>query len=335
LFTVACGPSRLHGGDDDGSAGDDDGSNGSGVDPTCATSTVKADKVPLDMMIMLDQSGSMRFDDAQGNEKWTSVTTALNSFVGQPNLDGVSVGLNYFGLNGDSCDANDYAGADKEISPLPGAAAGITQSMSNHGPSTGTPTKPALQGAIMHAEAWSSAHPGDSVVVVLATDGLPESCSTNNIPQVAADGLAQHIATYVIGVGEGGNLMNQIAMAGGSTQAFLVDTGGNTNQQFLDAMNAIRKNALGCNYTIPPPTDGGIPDFNSVNVVYTPSGGGAPVTIPRVDSKAACPATGDAWYYDDPANPMQILLCDATCTVVEADATGEVDIALGCGTVIE
>ena len=49
---------------------------------------------------------------------------------------------------------------------------------------------------------------------------------------------------------------------------------------------------------------------------------------------AACPMSGNAWYYDDPAHPTKIVLCDATCGAIEVDSTGEIDVQLGCSTVI-
>jgi hypothetical protein len=348
--------------------GGDGGSGGSGVNPTCASSTAKADKVPLDLMVMLDQSGSMQ------GASWTGVTGALETFVAQPGLDGVSVGINYFGLPvqqactvltcttaadcgagcgpcvfggcagvlndvGDSCNAIDYQGADVEIAALPGVATQINQSISKHTPpNTGTPTYPALQGVITHSQNWAKTHAGDAVVAVFATDGEPEECdtTTSDIAAIAAAGLAgtPKVLTFVIGVGSGLAVLDPIAAAGGTTKAFIVDSGANTNQEFLDAMNAIRHAALGCTYTIPLPVDGA-PDYSSVNVIYTPSGGGAAVTIPYVNDKASCPASGNAWYYDNPAAPMQIVLCDATCGTIEADTMGEVDITLGCATVIE
>jgi hypothetical protein len=236
----------------------------------------------------------------------------------------------------DSCSASDYATASVEIAPLPGVASQIVSSMGMHSPKTGTPTSAALQGAVDHSKAWKQSHPSDAVVAVLATDGDPSECDTSlpNIDAIAAAGLAgtPSILTFVIGVGPSLSSLNGIAAAGGTTQAFLVDTGGNVNQQFLAAMNAIRHAALGCNYLIPTPTDGA-PDYNAVNVVYQPMGGNAQ-TFPRVMDMASCPANGNGWYYDNPSMPTQIILCPASCTLVEGDMTGEVDVTLGCSTVI-
>lgn len=374
LVLVACGP-KANGQGDDGTGGGSDGggSNGGDVDaPACASSMTKADQIPLDLFIMLDQSTSMDEAVATGGSKWDAATGALKTFLQQPNLGGVAVGIQYFAVSpggscplscssaspcpgacgpcianvcvggigggGDSCTASDYATPEVEIAPLPGASGPLTTSINNHSPTTGTPTSAALQGAVDHARTWATAHPGDAVVTVFATDGEPSECDTdlNHINAIAAGAFnsTPSIMTFVIGVGSSLQNLNGIAAAGGTMQAFLVDTGGNTNQQFLDALNAIRKTALGCVYAIPLPADGSNPDYTKVNVTYTPGGGGATRTLPKVMDKASCPATGDAWYYDNNAAPTQIILCDATCGVVQADMTGEVDIQLGCGTVI-
>src|SRR5580698_6368248 len=122
LAGLSCGPTRhAAGGDDDGQS-DAAGSNqqmGSGIGSSCATDTVTAMSTPLDIYIMLDQSGSMEDDN-----KWTDVTAALDAFVAQPNLDGISVGIQYFGIEDsgfdDVCTVATYATPEVEIAPLPG-----------------------------------------------------------------------------------------------------------------------------------------------------------------------------------------------------------------------
>lgn len=352
------------------------GAAGPGVGGGCAGTTSKAEKIPLDMYIMLDKSGSM--DESAGSgTKWDAVTSALATFVQQPNLDGISVGIQYFGVpagggmacnttcvvdadcggaacgpcfftgiigvclgasGGDSCNAADYAVAEVEIAPLPGVAQAIINSMAGHSPSTGTPTSAALSGAIQHARDWRVANPSHVTVAVLATDGLPQSCDTdiNNINAIAAAGAngTPQVLTFVIGVGSETAALNSIAVAGGTGQAFLVDASQNAGQQFLDAMNAIRGAALSCNYLIPVPTSG-TPDFGSVNVQYTPGNGGPPVLIPKVGGPTECPAGGLGWYYDNEANPTQIILCADGCDQISADTMGQIDVVLGCETVVE
>jgi hypothetical protein len=377
LLAAGCGPStRTNGTGGDGGGGGPDADWTSVDGGTCAGSTVTAQQIPLDLFVMLDKSSSMT-DAVTGGTKWTAVTAALNAFLGQPGLDGVSVGLGYFGVPtnscavftcmkdadcgpaacggclgaspgnpgicfgalsaGDSCTAADYAHAAVEIAPLAVSAPAISASIAMTQPTTSTPTSAALQGAIDHAKSWASTHAGDATAVILATDGDPTECDTDltHIDAIAAAGLAgtPKIPTFVIGVGPLAAALNGIAAAGGTTSAFLVDTGGNVNAQFLAAMNQIRHAALGCQYQIPLPTSG-VPNYQQVNVNYTPGAGGATVTFPYVPSAAACPAGGNAWYYDNPAAPTQIILCPSTCATVEGDAAATLAITLGCATII-
>ncbi|HEY1817118.1 MAG TPA: VWA domain-containing protein [Kofleriaceae bacterium] len=342
----SCGPTRhTPGGDDDNNGADGGNNQGSQMmGSSCVTSTETAMSTPLDIYIMLDQSGSMDMDS-----KWTDVSSALETFVQQPNLNGISVGIQYFGQStGNECDVTNYSTPEVEIAPLPGVASSIVSSVTSHNSDVteeldDTPTWQALSGAVAHAKTWATAHPSDTVAVVIATDGEPEaSCgSDTNISSsvtVAQNAYAgtPKIPTFVIGVDDGTNLtnLNDLAAGGGTGSAFIVNAGGSAQQQFLNALNAIRGTAIGCTYQIPVPSMGMI-NYNQVNIIYTPGGGGSPVTIPQVASMSACPSTGNAWYYDNPTAPTEIILCSATCGTIEADSTGSLGIALGCSTVIE
>ena len=352
VAVAACGSNGFQIGD--GGNGNGDGGNGdagsdsswwtpveagSGDAPieACAAETTRAQQLPLGMYMMLDKSGSMD-DNVQGGTKWTVIRTALGNFLSQPSLTGVSVGLQYFPLGNDSCTAATYAAPAVEIAPLPGVGTPIAQSLLQHSPNGNTPTSAALQGAINHCKTWGTAHPDHVVIVVLATDGQPTACDTSiaNIAAIAQAGVngTPKVLTFVIGVGSALTNLDSIAAAGGTTRAFIVDTSGNVGQQFLDALNVIRGTALGCVYKLPSP-DGGTPDYDKVNVQYTPGGSSTGQMLPRVSGQAACPASGDAWYYDNPTAPTQIILCPATCDKVRADSTGAVDVLLGCKTILE
>jgi hypothetical protein len=321
------------------------------ADAACASSVQKGEQQGLNAYMMLDYSGSMMMMG-----KWTGVTSAITSFVQQA-PSGISVGMQYFGQPntdpdagsilgiaiGDSCDPAVYAMPSIEIAPLPGVASMITSSLSMHTtPNTATPTGPALQGAINHATTWSMAHPNDVTIVILATDGDPSECGSLNttasllqqVETIAAAGVAQtpKILTFVIGVGTETANLNGIAMAGGTGTAFIVDTSMNVSQQFLAALNKIRGAALGCQYKIPLPASGGAVDYHQVNVQFTPSGGKAAL-VPYVSDKSKCPASGNAWYYDNPSMPTNILLCTTTCGTVSAG--GEVDVLTGCQTITQ
>jgi hypothetical protein len=256
-----------------------------------------------------------------------------------------------FCMNKDSCQAGDYAAPAVEIATLGGAAAALGNAIGGWSPGGATPTAPALQGALTHAGAWAGANPTHTVVVVLATDGLPTECTPGDIPgiaQLAAQGAAgaPAIKTFAIGVfspddianGAPGNL-DQIAAAGGTNQAFLVDTSQNVAQQFLDALDAIRGTKLACEFAVPPAGSAGALDFGKVNVEHTPPGASMPTTIGYVGQAADCDATTGGWYYDvDPSaggTPTKIIMCPATCDAFSATVGGEIAIRVGCKTVLQ
>lgn len=369
------------------------GGSGTGGIEECAGETHVGDLTPVDVVIMLDQSGSM--DGMVGNQTvWQLITTALSDFVQAPDTAGLSVGLQYFPLpdgpctscngcfspdlqltdtNGQCCCSSmtgqacaladgtacpgggvcfqgncysgganatcvtgDYAALEVPVDALPANAPAVLTSLGNHGPAGLTPTAPALAGAIQAAAARAQAFPDHAVAVVLATDGVPTECAPQDIPSIAAlsaSALAANpsVPTYVIGIGDV-SALNAIAAAGGTTKAFLVSVNGNAGQQFLDALNQIKGSLLSCEFDIPQPTEGTL-DFDKVNVQFTPNGQ-QPEILPQVADAGACGADG-GWYYDDPAAPTKILLCDASCDEVKATNEATIEIVLGCQTIVK
>ncbi len=313
---------------------------GGGFGADCGGQSEKAQPVPLDMYIMLDHSGSMILF---GLDLWTPVGSALGSFVAAPEAAGIGVGIQFFALEGPGeCDAATYAKPAVEIAPLPGNTQAIQQAIVANAPSVfkvyNNPDVQAVTGAVTHAREWALAHPGHTVVVVYAADGLPDdtNCTpaqppVDDVAKAAKDGVdgTPSIPVYVIGIG---NIpaLNQVAQAGGTGQAFIVNTA-NTSADFLKAMNDIRGSAaLPCEYAVA--QDGVAWDKGKVNVTFTPTGG-ASQTILNVGSAAACGANG-GWYYDDPANPTKILVCPSTCTAFTGEGGGQVDVVLGCPTAV-
>jgi hypothetical protein len=243
-----------------------------------------------------------------------------------------------FNPDEDSCNAIDYAWAEVPIQTLPDVQPAILSSLQMHAPGTNTPTQPALDGAIQYAKAWQIAHPDHITVVAFATDGDPAICGTdleviNGIAEAGFTGTPS-IKTFVVGVGGSLIALDGIAAAGGTTEAFNVDFDPDATELFLDALNTIRGAALPCTYQIPPPPEGMVEDFGLVNVEYTPGDGGPTQVIPKVEDEADCPTDGAGWYYDDNATPTQIILCDVTCDLISQDITAQVDIAIGCQTVV-
>jgi hypothetical protein len=327
---------------------------------TCASQALGAAAGSLDIFIMLDKSQSMSDATPNGSSKWDVITQSIDDFVNDPKSAGMEVGLGFFGIgsssggshNGgsdSSCTVADYASPVVPIAALPPNATPIASAIGKQSPSGNTPTEPALHGALDYAGQWAQQNPTHKVIVVFATDGLPNGCNSSvaGAAAIAAAGVKgpPSILTYVIGVfgdqdcpggvttGQQCDVIsntNQIANGGGTQAAFIVNASGDTGTQFLQALNSIRTaNAVGCDFAVPAPSGGKVVDFSSATVEYTP-GGGSATSLNWVASAAACDPKSGGWYYDSATAPNHMLLCDASCTAVEADPKAKLDVMVGC-----
>src|SRR5690606_24718307 len=68
---------------------------------SCAGQVSRAELVDVDLFIMLDISGSMLESTPAGTDKWTAIQAALESFLTAPSSEGLSVGIQYFPLDGE------------------------------------------------------------------------------------------------------------------------------------------------------------------------------------------------------------------------------------------
>jgi hypothetical protein len=121
--------------------------------------------------------------------------------------------------------------------------------------------------------------------------------------------------------------LNDVAAAGGTTRAFLIDTGNPTGTvgAFRDAVNAIRGQAVSCSMRIPTPPAGQTFNKERVRVLYS-TGSGAPTTLTYNQS-----CTGaNTWRYDNTNAPTQIVLCPTTCTAVQANPNAVINVEFTC-----
>ena len=342
----------------------------------CASESQTGKRVPLDIYVLFDRSGSMN-ENVNGGTKWDLIKGALQSFVQNPASNGISVGIGYFPMTlpgvplfccvdtdcatygpctgglapigtcqhpfgacakADACQASAYI-PEVGIAILPGVSGAIVSSLNAQNTGSGTPTYPALEGSYPYVKSWAIAHPNEKTILVLATDGDPSvGCANNTVPLIASNLVAPALAgnpsilTFVIGVGSSLTSLNQIAASGGTGQAFIVDTATDPAAQFLQAMKDIETSVLlGCQYAVPTPQGGATFDKDKVNVQFTPNGSTA-ISLGRVANAGACTPTNGGWYYDDPTNPKQIILCDSSCTGINSGTGATVEIVLGCAT---
>lgn len=316
-----------------GGNGSSGGPNGNNIGPGCATSTAAGKNDPVHLVFMIDRSGSMKFNPVPSN-KWDSVLAGLTAFFKDSQTAGLFASEQVFpqldGQNQVTCDARSYKAPLVDMTALPDATGKLAKALTANGPdkSFGTPTTPALEGAIAFAKEVEAT--GKKTAVVLVTDGEPKGCSSSvpNAATAAGEGLPS-IKTYVIGVGESLANLNAIANGGGTEKAVLVPTAnpGGITTEFVKALGAIRKAALTCDYAMPAPPEGQTLDVNKVNVQFTPKGG----TAQTLDYSADC-ANGTGWHYDTTSAPKKILICPASCNTLLANADGKIDIVFGCTT---
>jgi len=151
------------------------------------------------------------------------------------------------------------------------------------------------------------------------------------VAQVAKDAASgtPSIKTYVLGIGTELAALDQVAKAGGTSKAYLAASG-QVSQKLLDVLNQIRLTGV-CQFQIPVPTSG-TPDYNKVNVNFTPNGGQAQ-PVGNVKDSASCDPAKGGWYYDNKDKPTKIILCDGTCDQVKLSSQ-PVNILLGCQTLV-
>jgi hypothetical protein len=330
-------------------------------DQVCGGVVIEPEALPLDMYFIVDSSGSMAEPTANG-VKWDLVRGALAAFATDPANATINMGIGYFPIGvtstctadqsgclcipvinlcianfGGSCAASDYAAPAVPLA-LAAAPARLSADLATHQLAGGTPTRPALEGTYQYLEGWALDHPGHKIVAVLATDGEPTGCLPNgvaDVAQAAAAALAgpSRIQTFVIGVGAALDKLNQVAAAGGTTRAYLMDAQSNLQGDFAAALAAIRASAAPCAFAIGREGDQGAVDPNRVNIRIQPEGAPSAQLVGKTsDGTAQTCSSAGGWHYDNPAAPQLIQLCDGTCGAIR---NARVEVQFGCETVVQ
>ena len=352
-LALACGGnsgstfSDPNGGDPNG--GGNNGNLGSfstdpvGTNAACVTNTANAGLAPANLVFMYDKSGSMG-DPAEGgdpNIKWIPLSTGMGAFFTDPQSGGINASLQFFPAPGDLTTTCGAPYATPKVA-LTAQTAQLVTTINATQPQGGTPTLPALQGAVTYAAQIASQHPSDKTAIVLVTDGLPgfyqngqqiEGCTNNDVAHVAAAAAAAYAAkpsvpTYVIGVGPALDNLNAIAVAGGTAHAYMVSVSDptSTKNDLLAALNTVRAATVSCDFDMPAAPDGQQIDVNHVNVAYITNNQETVLTYSADCSNAS------GWHYDNITAPTRIEMCPTSCSQIQADRSGQLKIAFGCQT---
>jgi hypothetical protein len=340
LFAPGGGTGGTGGPIDWGDAGDDE---------ACATAAISTELQPVHLAFAFDVSGSMGKGDEPWHDKalkWDPVVLATRTFFEDPSSDGLSASLTFFpddGGDDERCVEDAYEEPDVAMTALPSAAFGeaidAIEPESEDDWRGGTPTVFVTRGTASFIESYRQDHEG-RYAIVLVTDGYPQGCDDEDdtieaVVSVIEDARETGIATYVIGVAnppvddapDTVSDLHALAAAGGTEQAYLIDTGDPeaTASAFTQAIAAIRDTAIACELAIPDPPNGKTFDKERVAVHFT-LGSGAQQSLPY---DASC-SGGAGWHYDEPASPSTIVLCASTCEAVQGDTQAAFEVEFAC-----
>ncbi len=152
----------------------------------CGESAVNSKPKPVNMLIVLDKSGSMA-QDAQGQQKWGAMKSALNSALGEvassinfglelyptPNLNSDVIDRQSCGQDGNCCEMPEHGDMNVPVGTGSEAVNMILDTLDNTEPGGGTPTARALERALEYFTSGAGANLEGDKYVLLATDGGP------------------------------------------------------------------------------------------------------------------------------------------------------------------
>ncbi len=305
----------------------------------CVMGSRAIGKVPIDLFITLDRSRSMdTVDRGSTMTRWEAVAAAVDGFINSPLSSGIGAGIAFFPRTASDgrplCGTGDYAFPVVPIGPLPDVAPSILKAIAVQTRASGTPTTPAIEGAHLYTRSQQVASGDHTAALVVVTDGAPRDCASSiaSTSAVAAAAIAASppIRTYVLGVGPNLANLNAIAQAGGTTQAYLVESSG--EGALLAAFEAIRTSALACEYVIPPGDP--LTDADVLSVSTRTGADGATTQVGQVENAEAC-ASQVGWFYDNPITstgppPSKVVLCPAACDPLVKTTGNRLDVAIDC-----
>ncbi len=296
----------------------------------CGISRNDMDRLPADLLIVQDRSGTMR-----SKSKWDQVTSAVNAVVGETESV-IRWGLKLYAMPYESDTAVRCYVPDNATVPLAfGNAAAISASLAAYPPTSSssgsaTPTRWAIDKALAYLQSVNDGYPK---YMLLATDGLPNCKSdilgTDDYGQVDEDGAVNAVAAaaaagvpvYVVGIdiGGGGDTLDRLAVAGGrAREGDIKYYPAEATTGLVEALQAIVGNIPTCSFTLaaPPP----VPENIAVDA-HAADGGLA--RIPKDPAHAA------GWDYAD-ATSTAIQIYGSWCDQITSGQIKSVEAIFGC-----
>jgi len=241
----------------------------------CAERPQMLNKLPPDILIVLDASGSMNNDinDAQctngcgATSKWALMTPAINQVVAATDTT-VNWGLKFFADTDATCGVGNGVAVPVAVNnagAIQTAIAGRTAA--NMGVTNGsrTPTRLAENAGATYMRGLNDMNPR---FILLATDGLPNCAPGNNdtaaddsagAVMAVSDAAGMGVPTFVVGIatsgmGSASTTLNNMANAGGYPRAgspsyYSVDSAAD----FVAVLQTLVGVASTCTFSVPEP----------------------------------------------------------------------------------
>jgi hypothetical protein len=321
-----------------GSSGNSSGS--SSGDQNCAATVAQTQKAKVDIIFVIDDSGSM-------TEELNQIKVNVNTFaskIGGTGLDYQVIFIVKKGTSGNTiCVPTPLAGT--ACADNPPLFHHINQDVQSTDSltlilSTYNSTNPAL--------AWDKYLRMDAYkVFVEVTDDQSSLASASFDTQLLAKPPAgmfgtaaarKYVFHSIVGWQEGtaplsATKCSTAVNTGSKYQELSQLTGGIIDSvcktDYSGVLNNIGKgiaDKLGCELTVP---SSATADPTKLVVRKTPPGA-PPSNLTQVTDASKCAANPDAWYYDDNAKPTKIILCPNTCTDINKTSGTKIEALVGC-----
>ncbi len=320
-------------------------------DAACVGKEVAAIKPPVDIVMVVDQSGSMSNEILQVKANINKLSEQLNkAYLDYRVVMIARVGNDSYGvcvpppLGGPDCKSNApiFRASNQEVQSTD-ALTRILQTWDSLLPSLGwrdmmreESTKVFIPVTDDNATAPKPVAPAVSVAQQFDAELLSRSAAFGNATKrryrfypICGASASDPYSTCGTGMVNAGSTYIELAkMTGGKNFPLCASDFG---PLFIDIAKSLASD-LACELTLPPPPDGATLDHDKVNVLYTPSDG-SPAVLVAQDASKPCEAGANGWQYD--ADKTKIVLCGDACAKVKDDLGAKVNIQFGCKTRID